>query len=69
MSFDGLRPQSVDIRMHPKKSRKRSTSMHDEELERAQERIRTIEMISLLREEKLKVEFKNKERLLRNREI
>ena len=49
--------KSVDIRMHQKKSRKRSTSMHDEELERAKERIRTIEMISLLREEKLKVEF------------
>ena len=61
--------KSVDVRMLPRKGRKRSISLRDAELERAQERIRTIEMISLLREEKLKAEFASRERLLKNKEI
>ena len=51
------------------KARKVSRSpFRDDELERAQERIKTIQMISLLREEKLKAEFKTKEHQLKVRE-
>lgn len=66
--------KSVDLkgrtgkrRLSPKQSAKKLKSI-DAELERAQERIKMIQMISMLREEKLKAEYKTRERNMRRGE-
>ena len=52
--------KSVDSK-HIRNRIKRSRSPTDDELYKAEERIRKIQMISMLREEKLKAEFKVRE--------